>query len=70
MLLDLTIDDYLTFKDHIDTLCRNASYKVHALRRIRKYLTLNKAKVIYNAFTNSQNGQKNEKKKRQQRRFC
>ena len=64
MLLDLTIDDYLTFKDHIDTLCRNASYKVHALRRIRKYLTLNKAKVIYNAFTNSKNGKKKKKKKR------
>ena len=39
MLLGLTIDNCLTFKDHIDALCRNASYKLHALRRIRKYLT-------------------------------
>ena len=36
MLLGLTIDNCLTFKDHIDTLCRNASYKLHALRRIKK----------------------------------
>ena len=54
MLLGLTIDNCLTFKDHIDTLCRNASYKLHALRRIRKYLTPDNAKVLYNAFINSQ----------------
>ena len=54
MLLGLTIDNCLTFKDHIDALCRNASYKLHALRRIRKYLTPDKAKVLYNAFINSQ----------------
>ena len=54
MLLGLGIDNCLTFKDHIDTLCRNASYKLHALRRIRKYLTPDKAKVLYNAFINSQ----------------
>ena len=53
-MLGLTIDNCLTFKDHIDTLCRNASYKLHALRRIRKYLTPDKAKVLYNAFINSQ----------------
>ena len=54
MLLGHTIDNCLTFKDHIDTLCRNASYKLHDLRRIRKYLTPDKAKVLYNAFMNSQ----------------
>ena len=54
MLLGLTIDNCLTFKDHIDRLCRNASYKLHALRRIRKYLTADKAKVLYNTFINSQ----------------
>ena len=43
MLLGLTIDNCLTFKDHIATLCRNASYKLHALRRIRKCLTPDKA---------------------------
>ena len=54
MSLGLTIDNCLTFKDHIDTLCRNASYKLHALRRIRKYRTPDKANVLYNALINSQ----------------
>ena len=54
MLLGLTLDNCLTFKDHIHTLCRNAGYKRHALRRITKYLTSDKAKVLYNAFINSQ----------------
>ena len=54
ILFGLTIDNCLTFKDHIDTLYRNASYKLHSLRRIRKYLTPDKAKVLYSAFINSQ----------------
>ena len=54
ILLGLTLDNCLTFKDHIDALCRNASYKLHALRKIRKYLTPHKANVLYNAFINSQ----------------
>ena len=35
-------------------ICRTANYKLHALRRIRKYLTLEKTKLLYNAFINSQ----------------
>ena len=54
ILSGLTIDNYLTFKDYIDTLCRNASYELHALREIRKYLTPGKAKCLYNVFVNSQ----------------
>ena len=53
-LLGLTIDNRLTFKDHINMLCRRANYKLHALRRIRKYLTLEKSKLLYNAFINNQ----------------
>ena len=53
-LLGLTIDNRLTFKDHIKMLCRRASYKLHALRRIRKHLTLEKSKLLYNAFINNQ----------------
>ena len=52
--LGLTIDNWLTFKDHINILCRRASFKHHALGRIRKYLTIVKAKLLYNAFVNSQ----------------
>ena len=54
VLLGLTVYNRLTFKDHINMLCRIASFKLHALRRIRKYLTSDKAKSLYNAFINSQ----------------
>ena len=54
VLLGLTIDNRLTFKDHVDMLCSTANYKLHALRRIRKYLTAEKTKLLYNAFINSQ----------------
>ena len=49
-LLSLTIDNRLTFKDHINMLYHSANYKLHALRRVRKYLTLEKSKLLQNAF--------------------
>ena len=54
VLLSITIDNLLIFNEHIDNLCRTANYKLHALRRIRKYLSLEKAKRLCNAFINSQ----------------
>ena len=45
----LTIDNQFTFKDHVVMLCSTASYKLHALKRIRKYLTPVKARLLYNA---------------------
>ena len=53
-LLDLTVDNRLTFQDHISMLCCRANYKLHALRGIRKYLTLETSKLLYNAFINDQ----------------
>ena len=44
----------LNFKQHVENLCRKAQYKLHALRRIRKFLTIEKAKVFGNAFIDSQ----------------
>ena len=52
-LLGIKIDKNLTFKKHISELCRRASYKLHTLRRIRKYLTVEKAKLLPNAIINS-----------------
>ena len=43
-LLGIKIDKNLTFKKQISELCRRASYKLHTLHRIRKYLTVEKAK--------------------------
>ena len=45
VLLGITFDNLLTFNEDIDYLCR-ANYKLHALRRTRKYLSLEKAKCI------------------------
>ena len=53
-LLGISIDNKLTFNEHINNLCRNASYRLYALRRIRKYLTQDQAKCLHNAFINSQ----------------
>ena len=51
-LLGVTIDKNLTFKKHVDNLVRKA--QLHALRRIRKFLTIEKAKILGNAFIDSQ----------------
>ena len=48
------INENLTFKIHIDNLVREAQYKSHALRRIRKFLTIEKTKILGNAFIDSQ----------------
>ena len=53
-LLGITIDNILTFNEHINNLCRNPSYKLYAFRRIRKYLTQDQAKLLYIAFINCQ----------------
>ena len=52
-LLGIVIDNQLKFKKHIENLCKKASFKLHALRRIRKFLTVKKARVLANAFINS-----------------
>ena len=53
-LLGLTIDKELNFSKHIDKLCCNAQHKLHAIRKIRKYLSLEKVKMLGNAFIDSQ----------------
>ena len=53
-LLGITIDKHLAFKKHTESLCWNANYKLHALRRMRKYLAVEKAKLLGNAFIDSQ----------------
>ena len=43
IVLGITIDNKLIFKKHIENLFRTAQYRLHALRRVRKYLTPDKA---------------------------
>ena len=53
-LLSVMIDRNLTFKKHFDNLVCKAQYKLHVIRRIRKFLTIEKAKMLGNAFIDSQ----------------
>ena len=53
-LLGVKIDKQLKFTSHIEELCRKATYKLHALRRIGKYLTGEEIKLLANVFINSQ----------------
>ena len=43
-LFGITFDSKLNFKEHINHIVKKAYYKQYALRRIRKFLTLEKAK--------------------------
>ena len=45
-LLGIKIDNKLTLNEYINNLCRNASCKLYALRRIRKYLSQGQAKLL------------------------
>ena len=53
-LLGVMPDKNLTFKKHVGSLVRKTQYKLHALRRIRRFLTIKKAKILGNAFIDSQ----------------
>ena len=53
-LLGITIDSAFTFKEHINTLCRKASQKLHALSRISQYLSEHKNRILFKTFTMSQ----------------
>ena len=53
-LLGVKIDANLNFGDHISDLCKKASRKIHALARVNPFMTLEKRKLIMNAFFTSQ----------------
>ena len=55
-LLGITIDNNLTFKEHVSNLCKKSSQKLHALVRISRYISQNKFKIIMKAFITSQFG--------------
>ena len=53
-LLGIQIDNKLDFSEHVSTLCKNASLKLHALARISNYMCTPKLRIILKAFTESQ----------------
>jgi len=52
-LLGVTIDDKLSFDDHVSKLCVKAARQTNALRRIVKYISQESRLNIYNAFISS-----------------
>ena len=53
-LLGITVEKYLDFEKHIQHLCWNVNYKLHVLRRMRKNLAEEKAKLLGSTFIDSQ----------------
>ena len=49
-LLGIDIDNKLKFTTHIEKMCSKVNSKTNALRRIRKYLTVDKGVTLFNAF--------------------
>ena len=53
-LLGVKIDKQLKFESHNEELCRKTAFKLHVWCSIRKYLTIEKGKLLANVFINSQ----------------
>ena len=49
-LLGITIDNKLSFDDHVSSLCQKASQKIHALSRVASFMNLNQRRIIMKAF--------------------
>ena len=53
-LLGITIDNKLNFNEHVTKICIKANQKLHALKRIVKYLDAEKLRTIMKTFIESQ----------------
>ena len=47
------MDNQLKFKKHIEKLRKKSSFKLHALCRMRKFVAVENARILVNAFINS-----------------
>ena len=52
-LLGTTLDKNINFKRHIQNICHKANNKTKALYRIRKFLNLEQAQVLAEAYISS-----------------
>ena len=55
-LLGIKVDNKVAFKIHVESLCKNASQKLHALSRIGNYMTFEQRRIILHSFLISQYG--------------
>ena len=53
-LLGITLDEHLDFKSHVNSLCKKARQKLHALARISSYVDVEKLRIMINDFVVSQ----------------
>ena len=56
VILGITIDSNLSFENHINNLCKNASQKLNALARISGYMDLQKSRTLMKLFITLQFG--------------
>ena len=49
-MLGIEIDIKLTFNEHVSSICKKNSQKLHALSRVRNFRTLKQAKIILKTF--------------------
>ena len=54
VILGVTIDNRLTFYNHLKNFCKKIANKLNALTRIGPYLTHNQIRLIYNSFFKGQ----------------
>ena len=54
VLLCITINSNLTFKNHMNSICKKTSQKLNALARIAPYMKIQKRKTIIKSFVTSQ----------------
>ena len=53
-LLGITVDKKTTIKTHVESLCKKANQKLHAISRISCYLSTEKLKLTMKTFILSQ----------------
>ena len=53
-LLGIKIDNQLTFSEHVSSICKKVSLKLHALARVSNEMNLNKLRLLIKAFIESQ----------------
>ena len=53
-LLGIKIDTKFSFENHVSSLCKKASQKLHTLARVVNYMDLSKRKCLMKAFLTSQ----------------
>ena len=52
-LLGVIIDNKLTFNEHVSSLCKKATQKLHALIRVSRFMNTDKKRVIMKSFITS-----------------